>query len=409
MNLVGLIILAAFVGSLVLELTADFLNLKRLSPHMPSGFEDVYDRKQYFQSQEYFRAHTRLKWIRETIDAALFLSFWFFRGFPLIDGWIRETGWGPVMGGVAYVGVLVLGKGLLALPFDIYDTFVLEARFGFNRTTVKTFITDRIKGFVLIALFGGPVIAGVISLFEYAGPGAWWYCWLGVSAFSLIMQIIVPAWILPLFNKFTPLEDGDLKTAIFEYARQVEYPLTRLFVMDGSRRSSKSNAFFIGFGKNKRIALFDTLINRHSIPELVAVIAHEIGHFRKKHTLVRLFFHILHMGGHLYLFSFFISYPPLFEAFYMSSPSVYAGLIFFGILFSPLDLFLGIFMQILSRKNEYAADRFAVESTGNPRSLISALKKLAAHNLSNLSPHPFYVFLHYSHPSLIDRIKAIQK
>jgi len=213
---------------------------------------------------------------------------------------------------------------------------------------------------------------------------------------------------MPLFNKFEPLEDGELKTAIISYADAVNFPLKNVFVMDGSKRSGKSNAFFTGFGKNKRIALFDTLIAQHTVSELVAVLAHEIGHYKKKHILKSLIIGIVHTGVMFFLLSLFISYQGLFDAFYMDQQSVYAGLIFFGMLYSPIEFFLGIFLQMRSRKNEYEADRFAVETTKDSESMTNALKKLSAHNLSNLVPHPFYVFMNYSHPPVLERIKAIR-
>ncbi len=266
---------------------------------------------------------------------------------------------------------------------------------------------DIIKGLILSVLLGGPLLAGVLAFFEYAGANAWWYCWTVATLYVLVMQFIAPTWIMPLFNKFDPLEDGELKKAIMSYADSVNYSLKNVFVMDGSKRSSKSNAFFTGFGKNKRIALFDTLIEKHTVSELVAVLAHEIGHFKKKHILYGMIISIVYMGVIFFLLSFFISFQGLFDAFYMDMKSVYAGLIFFGMLFSPLDFFLGLLIQVLSRKNEYEADRFAVETTGDPESMANALKKLSAHNLSNLVPHPLYVFLNYSHPPVLERIKAI--
>jgi STE24 endopeptidase len=225
----------------------------------------------------------------------------------------------------------------------------------------------------------------------------------------IVMQFAVPTWIMPLFNKFTPLEPGELKTAIMNYAESIGFPLKNVFVMDGSKRSSKANAFFAGFGRHKRIVLFDTLIKNHSVSELVGILAHEMGHYKKKHIYWMMLAGIVQSGIILYLLSLFISAPPLFEAFYMQQPSVYAGLVFFGVLYSPIDFFIGIFMQMFSRKNEYAADRFAAETTNRPNAFIRALKRLAVHNLSNLRPHPLYVFLNYSHPPILDRIEAISK
>jgi STE24 endopeptidase len=264
------------------------------------------------------------------------------------------------------------------------------------------------KGILLAILLGGPLLAGVLLFFEYAGANAWWYCWIAVTLFMLGVQFIAPTWIMPLFNKFSPLEDDELKSSILSYAGSINFPIENVYVMDGSRRSSKSNAFFTGFGKNRRIVLFDTLIKQHTTGELLAVLAHEMGHYKKKHILQSLIIGVIQMGIMLYLLSLFISYQGLFDAFYMPQKSVYAGLIFFGLLFSPLGFFIGIFMQMLSRKNEFAADRFSVETTLDPESMADALKKLSINNLSNLLPHPLYVFLNYSHPPVLQRIQAIQ-
>jgi STE24 endopeptidase len=251
------------------------------------------------------------------------------------------------------------------------------------------------------------LLAGILMFFEYAGVYAWIYCWMAVVVFMLVMQVVAPTWIMPLFNKFQPLSPGPLKSAILDYAASIDFPLKNVFIMDGSKRSRKTNAFFTGFGSHKRIVLYDTLVADHSTEELVTVLAHEMGHYKKKHVLWMLLAGIAQTGVMLYLLSLFISAPSLFAAFYMEIPSVYAGLVFFGILFAPLDFFMGIVMQFFSRRNEYAADRFAVKTTGDAASFATALKKLAVNNLSNLTPHPLYVVLNYSHPPVIERLKAI--
>jgi STE24 endopeptidase len=262
---------------------------------------------------------------------------------------------------------------------------------------------------ILTALLGGLILAGLLAFFESAGSLAWLYGWVGVTIFIICLQFIVPTWIMPLFNKFTPLEDGALKSAITNYARSVKFPLQGIFKMDGSKRSTKSNAFFTGFGKNKRIVLFDTLIERHSTKELVSVLAHEIGHYKKKHIIKGMMISIMQMGIFFYLLSIFISRKEIFDAFFMSNMSVYAGFLFFGMLFTPISFVLSVLTQIFSRMNEYDADRFAVETTNDPESLNNSLKKLAVSNLSNLTPHPFYVFLHFSHPPLLERIASIRQ
>lgn len=403
-----IIILSTIILNYLLNMLADFLNLGMLQDELPETFQDLYDADSYRKSQAYLRINTRFGWITSTFSLMIVLIMWFGKGFPLLDQWVRSWNQGPVISGLIYIGTLILLKSILSLPFSIYETFVIEERFEFNQTTVSTFIMDIIKGMLLAIVLGGSLLAGVLAFFEYAGSHAWLYCWIAVTLFSLAMQYIVPTWIMPLFNKFTPLAEGELKKAIMTYAHSIDFPLENVFVMDGSKRSKKSNAFFTGFGKHKRIVLFDTLIAQHTTAELVAVLAHEMGHYKKKHILKGMIINVIHMGLLFFLLSLFISYQPLFDAFYMKQKSVYAGLIFFSMLYSPLDFFMGIFMQMISRRNEYEADRFALLTTQDPQSMANALKKLSVHNLSNLLPHPLYVFLNYSHPPILKRLKAIE-
>jgi len=409
MNFITVIILVTLLIDFVLHLSADYLNLKGLRSDLPDAFIGVYDPDSYRKSQEYLRVNTRFGWITGTFNVVVVLVFWFSGGFNLLDHWVRAFSFGQIPAGLIYIGMLMLLRTILFLPFNIYDTFVIEERFGFNKTTLKTFVLDLLKMLGLSVLLGGIVLSGVLAFFQYTGDNAWWYCWIGVSLFMLAMQYIAPTWIMPLFNKYKPLEDGELRDAIFSYAGKIQFSLNNVFVMDGSKRSAKSNAYFTGFGKHKRIVLFDTLIEKHSVPELVGVLAHEMGHFKKKHILKVTALGIVQMGVLFYLLSLFISFDKLFEAFYVDRPSIYAGMIFFGMLYAPLDFFIGFFSQMISRKNEYEADRFAAETTKDPASMIHALKKLSAHNLSNLTPHPFYVLLNYSHPPVLNRIKALEQ
>jgi len=409
MNIIAFIILFAFFFDFVLNVLADYLNLSRLRDDLPRDFEGVYDPERYRRSQEYLKDNTRFGWVTATFELIVILAFWFGKGFPLLDEWVRAFNYGPIVCGLIYMAALMLFKSILSLPFSIYHTFVIEERFGFNQTTWTTYILDMLKGLLLSVLLGAPLLSAILAFFEYAGTNAWWLCWMAVTLFMLGVQFVAPTWIMPLFNKFTPLEDGELKSAILSYAGSIKFPIENVYVMDGSKRSSKSNAFFTGFGSHRRIVLFDTLIKQHTTGELVAILAHEMGHYKKRHIIQSLILGILQMGFMLYLLSLFISYPGLFEAFYMPQSSVYAGLIFFAMLYSPLDFFIGLFMQRRSRTNETAADRFSVETTQDSQSMVDALKKLSVHNLSNLLPHPFYVFLNYSHPPVLQRIKALQR
>jgi len=407
MNWIAWIILIALIVDYLLNLLADILNLKHLSPEVPETFKNIYDADRYARSQDYLKINTRFEWWASSFDLLLILFFWFGHGFAYLDDWVRSYQIGEVGSGLLYVGILGLIKLVISLPFSVYSTFVIEERFGFNKTTIKTFIIDIVKSLVLSLVFGAPLLAGVFYFFEVAGGNAWWYCWVVVTIFVLIVQFIAPTWIMPLFNKFTPLEAGELKDMILDYASSIHFSLKNVFIIDGSKRSSKSNAFFTGFGKNKRIALYDTLVDQLNNSELVSVLAHEMGHFKKKHILINMAIGILYSGLMFYLLSIFITYGGLFDAFFMKQSSVYAGMIFFGMLFTPIDFFLGLILQSLSRYNEYQADLFAAKTTKNPNDLISALKKLSVQNLSNLTPHPLYVFLNYSHPPVLLRVKRL--
>ncbi|MCK4819558.1 M48 family metallopeptidase [bacterium] len=409
MNIYAIIILFALLLEFVLSLISDHFNLKALVGQLPDEFNGFYDKEKYLKSQEYTRTNTKFGFITSTFSLTIILIFWFSHGFNTLDKIVSNWKLGPIWDGLAYIGILILVKSILSLPFSIYSTFSIEERFGFNKTKPLTFIADILKSLVLVFLLGGLLLAGILAFFRYAGTLAWLYCWFLTTIFSLFLQFIAPTWIMPIFNKFKPLENGTLKESILNYARSVNYPLAGIFIMDGSKRSSKSNAFFTGFGKNKRIALYDTLVEKHTEPELVSILAHEIGHYKKKHILHTIMINILHMGIVFYLLSLFLSHEGLFQTFYMDNYPQYAGFLFFGMLYAPIEVILSILMNLVSRKNEYEADRFALKTTKNPEDLIHALKKLSANNLSNLLPHPFYVFINYSHPPVLQRIRTIRK
>jgi STE24 endopeptidase len=408
MNIFAIIILAALLLEYILELTASLLNLKALKSDLPPILQGIYSPEDYHKSQEYIRSTTRFGLIEGSFTLALLLAFWFSGGFNWLDQLVRGWQFIPLVTGLMYIGILLLVYNFLKLPFSIYHTFVIEERFGFNRSTSKTFLFDRMKGVGLALLLGAPLLTGILALFQFASLYTWVYCWVAVVIFSLGMQYIAPVWIMPMFNKFISLDSSELKEAILKYADSVNFPVKNVLVMDGSKRSSKSNAFFTGFGRNKRIALFDTIIAKHSFPEMIAIVAHEVGHYKKKHIVQGMIISILHLGLLFFLLSLFLGNPELYQAFYMREESLYAGLVFFMLLYTPIELVLSIALQMLSRKNEYEADRFAAETTRETGIMINALKNLSATNLSNLTPHPFYVFLYYSHPPLLQRIQAIQ-
>ena len=402
------IILITLLVDLILSIVSDVLNLKHMTGALPKEFEGVYDAEKYQKSQDYTRVNTRFSWISSAFSLAISLIFWFAGGFNWLDLLILQWHLHPIWNGIIYMGMLMAARSVLSLPFTIYGTFVIEERFGFNKTTLKTFILDLLKGLALSIVIGVPILAAVLAFFQYAGNLAWLYCWGLTTLFSLFIQYIAPTWIMPLFNKFTPLKEGELLEKVMAYAKKVEYKLAGIFVIDGSRRSTKSNAFFTGFGKNKRIALYDTLIEKHTTNELVAVLAHEIGHYKKKHVVRGMLISIAHTGVMFFLLSLFLTQPGLFKAFYMEHMPLYAGFLFFGMLYSPVEMLLSLVMNIVSRKHEYEADTFAAETTRDPAAMIDALKKLSVHNLSNLQPHPFYVFLNYSHPPVLERIQHLR-
>lgn len=393
----------------MIEWAGDVLNLRALVPTPPPGFESVYDGDRYAKSQIYTRERTRFGFVGSSVGFIGLMLFWFFGGFNFVDLWTRTWGLGDIPRGLIYIGLLAFGKEILSFPFSLYGTFVIEARYGFNRTTVRTFFMDRLKGYLLVLLIGGPLLALLLWFFGKGGSTAWVWGWATVTGVSLLLQFLAPTWILPLFNKFTPLPDGPLRQAIFDLARRINFPLTNVFVMDGSKRSAKGNAFFTGFGKNKRIALFDTLIEKHTVPELTAVLAHEIGHYKKGHIWKSFVWGTLQTGGMFFLLSQALVRPEIFGAFGLEHASPAVGLVIFGILFSPVSFVLSLPLHALSRRNEFEADRYARDVLGSGRDLAAGLKGLAASSLSNLTPHPFYVWLHATHPPLVERVRALSE
>ena len=408
MNVYAWIVLVALLGELALSMLTSLLNIRAMRPTVPDEFRVSYDDETYARAQAYTRTRTRFSLTDEAVGLATLLLFWQLGGFGWLDRLCRGAGLGPVPTGLLFIGALVVGSTALGLPFQIYSTFVIEERFGFNRTTGRTFVFDRLKGIALGAVLGGALLAAVLFFFAWAGPLAWLWCWGAVTVFMLTAQFVAPAWILPLFNTFSPLDSGELKEALLAYARSAQFPLDGIFVIDGSRRSAKSNAFFTGFGNRKRVALFDTLIEKQTTPELVAVVAHEVGHYKHRHLLKGLALGLAHTGVLFWMLSLFLDQPGLFDAFSVAEPSVHAGLVFFALLFSPIELVLSVVVNVFSRRYEFEADAFAADTTGSAEPMITALKKLSADSLSNLTPHPLLVFLRHSHPPVLQRILALR-
>ena len=410
MNKYAVIILIALLGDYLIGLITDYLNLRNQTNKPPTEFADLIDEKEYAKNRDYLRINTIFGQWESLFSLVTTLLFWFLGGFNLLDKWcLAQSNGNQLVSGLLFIGVLLLVRSLLNIPFSVYSTFVIEERFGFNQTTWKTFIIDRVKVILLSFILGTPLLAGIIWFFQSAGELAWLYAWLATAFFTLGIQLIAPTWIMPLFNKFSPLPEGELKDTLLEYGEKVNFPLTNVFVVDGSKRPGKGNAFFTGFGKRRRVALFDTLIKQHTVPELLAVLAHEIGHYKKKHIIKMTTISIIHQGIIFFLMGWFLKQPGLYQAFFMDQASIAAGLIFFSMLFTPVEMVLTPILQALSRRHEFQADKFAAETTGVSETMVSALKKLAHDNLANLTPHPLYVFLHYSHPPLLERINALRK
>ena len=407
MNTLGIIIIIAMAAEFILNLVVNFLNLMNSSKPVPEELNDIFDLDEYNKSQQYTRHKTFLELITGSFMLMVTWVFWLTGGFNYLDLFLRDITTQPILLGLIYCLSLLIASTLISLPFNIFSTFVTEQKFGFNQTTIKTFVGDQIKSLLLTIVLFGLLLSIVLVIFEYSSY-AWLVCWLAVTIFTISITFIAPAWIMPLFNKFIPLEKSELRTKIEDYAAKVNFKFKNIFIIDGSKRSSHSNAFFTGFGSTKRIALFDTLVEEHSENEILAILGHEIGHYKLKHIHMSTFIGIITTGIIFFILSIVIELNTLYEAFGMDHQSIYSGLIFFSFLYTPVQLLLSILGQYISRRNEHSADRWACNNGQDGNTLISALKKLSAHNLSNLTPHPAYVFFNYSHPPIKQRIELIR-
>ena len=402
-----ILLLAILTFDFTFNKVLEYLNIKSMKEELPEEVKGIYDEEKYKKSIAYSKANNKFGLITSTFSFILSFILLATGFFGWFDAWVSSFFNNEIIISLAFFGILFLASDILNIPFQIYDTFVIEEKFGFNKTTPKTFIFDKIKGYLLTALLGGIILFALLKLIDLFGPNFWIWFWVVISLFILFMNMFYTTLILPLFNKLTPLEDGDLKTAIEEYSRKVKFPLDNIFVIDGSKRSAKSNAFFSGIGKKKKIVLYDTLIEKHTREELVAVLAHEVGHFKKKHIVSGYILSILQTGLTLFIMSLVIFSPSMSQALGADEFAIHLNLLAFGILYSPISHFISIFMNILSRKNEYEADAFA-RDTYDGSFLQQALKKLSVDNLSNLFPHPAYVFINYSHPPLLKRLAAME-
>jgi STE24 endopeptidase len=407
MNIYAKVVLVALLVEFAIQQCASYLSLFSILGKPAELFADVIDDERYRRLQCYIQARTYLHTASETFYLAVLLFFWFGGGFRWLGKWSADWGFGPLLTGLLVIAAIALGRVLVALPFSAYFTFRIEASFGFNNTTLQTFLTDLLKAALLSVAIGGPLLSAILTLLGHRGHYSWLYAWILVTAVFLFLQVIAPNLILPLFNKFEPLKNRQLLDVISSYAASVNFPLSAISVMDASSRSNKSNAFFTGFGSNHRLVLEDTLLNRHTVPELLAIVAHEVGHYKEKHIPLRITMTVLQLGVFFLTMSFFLNAEGLFQAFYVDLPSVYLGIVFFTLLYSPLAFAWSILLNWLARKQEYAADAFSADTTRQPRAMAEALRKLAVDNLSHLAPHHLDVVLNYSHPPLQNRVRAL--
>ena len=402
-NVLIIIILLNFFKDSIL----DYLNSTYFNNEIPKIISDIYDNEKYLKSQEYKKIQYKFNRISSIYSLLILLLFFYFDGFLIIDNYCRSLFDSEIIISLSFFGIIYFGNDILSIPFSLYYTFIIEERFGFNKTSFKTFITDKLKSWLLTILFGGGILSFIIFQFESIGQNFWIVAWIFMSILTVLINGLYAQVIVPLFNKQTKLEDGELKSEIEKYSKNVGFNLSNIFIIDGSKRSTKANAYFSGFGKQKRVTLYDTLINKLNKEQIVAVIAHEIGHYKKNHIIFNLLFSIIQTGIMLYILSLLIYLPLFSEALNIDNHSFHIALVTFSILYTPISEISSLIINLFSRKFEYEADKYADKSFDG-KYLIQALKVLTKDSLSNLTPHPKYVWWHYSHPTLLERINQLR-
>jgi len=402
------ILITILLIKFVIDSVLNHLNAKHFNDTLPNDVSDVYEINEYQKSQSYKKTNHNFSKITSLFSLITTLLFFFFNGFSIVDKIARGFSNNIIIITLIFFGIIIIGSDIISIPFSLYKTFVIEEKFGFNKSTKKLFFLDKIKGLLMTIILGGSILSIITWFYEFTGNYFWIYTWLLITTFSVFLNMFYSKLIVPLFNEQTILEEGDLKNEIVKYVNSVGFKANNIYVLNGSKRSTKANAYFSGFGNQKRITLYDTLINDLENNEIVAVLAHEVGHYKRKHILYNLTSSIILTGFALFVLSLFIKTPVLSLALGVSHPSFHIGLIAFGILYSPVSQILGVFMNYMSRKFEYQADNYA-KNTFSASPLISSLKKLSKNSLSNLTPHYLYVFFHFSHPTLLDRIKNLNK
>ena len=405
-QLLFIIIIVILVADFGLERYLAFLNIKESGKELPVLLRDIYDSEKYAKQQDYFRTNSRFEILTSCFSFVITLLMFSLGGFhwvdQLVQGYVKSEIWTPII----FFGVLFFANDILSIPFDWYDTFVIEQKFGFNKVTPKLFILDKLKGYGMTIILGGGILFVIIWIYTLTPTYFWLLAWAVVTVFSLFMTMFYSQIIVPLFNKQTPLGEGELRTAIEKFALKTGFKLDNIFVIDGSKRSTKANAYFSGLGAKKRIVLYDTLMDKMTVEEIVAVLAHEVGHYKHKHTLINFMISIPSTLLLFFAFGYILKSDTFAQALGGTVASFHLNALAFSILYSPISLVLDIATNVLSRKFEYQADAFAAKY-GYAQQLTSGLKKLTATSLGNLMPHPLYVFFHYSHPTLYQRIQKI--
>ena len=408
-NLYYLIIVTAIIIEYLLTSISSVLDIKNITPIIPLDFKKAYDGEKYIQSQEYLKARTRFGLFSSTFSLGLILVVIHSDVFGILDQYVRLQTENYILQGLLFIGIIYFFQDIISLPFSLYNTFVIEQKFGFNKIKPGLYFIDKIKGYGIFIVLGSTVITPLLYFFHVYSEIGWLIAWSVLTVFMIAIQPLFVHVIAPMFNKFTPLEEGDLRKEIEKYTSKVDFSLSRIYIMDGSKRSAHSNAYFTGFGKSRRIAIFDTLVEKHSTKEIVSVVAHEVGHYKLKHILQGTIIGIIETGIMLFAFNLIMNDISLFNVFGVNQLSVHAGIVFFSMVYAPVSMLTSIVTTAISRKNEFEADKFSLDTTSDGQALISMLIGLSANNLSHLTPHPMKVFLSYSHPPVIDRIKAVNQ
>ena len=402
------ILLLIIIAKYLFDSYLNLLNAKNFNQPIPEELKGIYNTEEYKKSQAYKKENFKFSTISSGFSVISTVLFFTFDGFAFVNSLVQSLTSNQILITLLFFGIIIFASDLISLPFSYYKTFVIETKYGFNKSTLKTFFLDKIKGWLMMLFIGGGILALITLFYIKTTSNFWIYTWMLIAVFTIFMNLFYSKLIVPIFNKQTALPDGDLKNEIKKYAQNVHFKIDNIFVIDGSKRSTKANAYFSGFGSQKRITLYDTLINDLETEEIVAVLAHEVGHYKRKHIIYNLVLSLVLMGLMLFILSLFIKSDILSQALGVQTSSFHIGLIAFTILYSPIAEITGFLMNFLSRKFEYQADDFA-KQTHSKNALISALKKLSKNSLSNLTPHPLYVKFHYSHPTLFQRILNLKK